>query len=753
MFPHASRKFLARKAVTYRRASPQKTDALVKIRGPSAEKKVARSRVSPVNGISEENSWHMETDQTLRLLIVEESRNDAESLANILRNAGQASRVSYAEDQEDIEKCLDQQVPDLVLCATGLESVSLGDVALLLLQRQLRVPLIAIGESGEEASIVEAMRLGATDLCSYDQPEHLQLVVKREVSQIKTCQDTQKFELQFHESEKRARMLMESSRDAIAYVHEGMHIFANSSYLAMFGFGSLDEMKGTPILDIVAPEDHIEFKEFLRNYSTGDGQEGTLETRGLLPDGKKFDAEMEFAPASIDGEPCTQIVIRNQTTSNKELEQKLKYLTKQDVMTGLFNRQYFMEELELAVTDAISGSSSAAALYLIVDNFKDIKDKVGIGVADVVIRDIADVLREHTSDSDIVARFGDHSFAVLHRNCDMASIEALGETLRQAVEHHIADVQEQSITTTCSIGMSIVAESTPSAHEVISRADLACEVARSSGGNRIHLHNPVVDEQIGKERDQQMYALIKDALEQNQFQLLYQPIVSLQGAGGEKYEVLLRMLNDEGDHILPSQFLPIAEQTGQVAEIDRWVIRGAVEALAAHRARGADAQFFIKICAGTLLDDSLAPFIQQCIREYRLPGDALIFEIAEKHAAQHLKHAKNFVNTIHKLHCKSALEHFGASPNSFQLLKHLPVDFLKIDGSFIHNLATDNNNQAMVKSILDTASSMNKECIAEYVQDAHSLAVLWQSGINYIQGNFLQEPSEALNYDFTGEIA
>jgi diguanylate cyclase (GGDEF)-like protein/PAS domain S-box-containing protein len=714
---------------------------------------VARSRASPANGISEENTGHMEKDQTLRLLIVEESRNDAESLANILRNAGQASRLSYAEDQEDIEKCLDQQVPDLVLCATGLEAISLGDVVLLLQQRQLGIPLIAISESGDESSIVEAMRLGATDLCSYDQPEHLQLIVKREMSQLKACHNAQNFELKFHESEKRARMLMESSRDAISYVHEGMHIFANSSYLEMFGFESLDEIEGTPILDMVAPEDHTEFKEFLRNYSTGDGQEGKLETRGLLPDGKKFNAEMEFTPASIDGEPCTQIVIRNQTTSNKELEQKLKYLSKQDVLTGLFNRQYFMEELELAVTDAVSGSGSAAVLYLLVDNFKDIKDKVGIGVADVVIRDIAEVLREHTGDSDIVARFGDHSFVVLQRDCDPASIQALGETLRQTVENHIADVEEQSITTTCSIGMSIVAESTPSAHEVISRADLACEVARSSGGNRIHLHNPVVDEKIGKERDQQMYALIKDALEQSQFQLLYQPVVSLQGDEGEKYEVLLRMLNDEGEHILPSQFLSIAEQTGQVAEIDRWVIRNAIPVLAEHRARGANTQFFIKVCAATLLDDELTAFIQQSIQKARLPADALIFEIAEKHAAQHLKHARAFVKAMHEVHCKSALEHFGTSPNSFQLLKHLPVDFLKIDSSFVHNLATDNNNQAMVKSILDTASSMNKQCIAAHVQDAHSLAVLWQSGINYIQGNFLQEPSEALNYDFSGEIA
>jgi len=701
----------------------------------------------------QEINKHMDKDYTLRLLIIEESRNDAEALANVLRNAGQASRLTYAEDLEDVSSALDQQVPDLMLCATGLEGAPLAAIAEILQQREIDVSLIAIGESGDEASIIDAMRQGASDLCSYDMPEHLQLVVKRELSQAKTCQSAHNYEAKFHESEKRARMLMESSRDAIAYVHEGMHIFANSSYLEMFGFDNLEEIEGTPIMDMVAPEDHAEFKDFLRNYSKNGAQEGGLETRGLLPDGKTFKAEMEFTAASIDGEPCTQIIIRSQTAASADLEQKLKYLSKQDVLTGLFNRQYFMEELELAVTDALSGSASAAVIYMLMDNFKDIKDNLGIGAADMVINDIAGLLREHTGEKDIVARFGDHSFTILRRDCDPESIQALGEELRQVVENHIADVEGQSVTTTCSIGMSVVAESTPSAHEVISRSDLACEVARSSGGNKVHLHNPVVDEKIGKERDQQMHALIKDALEDNQFKLLYQPIVSLQGDEGENYEVLLRMRNDEGEYILPTQFLPLAEQTGQITEIDRWVIRSAINKLAEHRAGGANTQFFIKVAAASLVDEDLAKFINDCMKENRLPGDALAFEIAEKHAGQQLKHAKAFVKTLQQLHCKTVLEHFGASPNSFQLLKHLPVDFLKIDGSFIHNLASDTDNQAVVKSILDTAKSMNKQCIAEYVQDAHSLAVLWQSGIHFIQGNFLQEPSEALDYDFSGEIA
>ncbi len=697
--------------------------------------------------------YDLDQELTLQLLVAEESRNDAEALANILRNARQKSRLTFVADQDDLAAALERQAPDLVLCATGLEALPLEALLAALRERGLDVPVIAIGESADEPAVVEAMRAGADDLCSYDQPEHLQLVVQREVRQLRLRQDAQRYELKFRESEKRARTLMESSRDAIAYVHEGMHIFANHSYLKMFGFSELEEIEGTPILDMVAPANHDAFKDFLRNYDKDGETHGEFEARGLLPDGKQFDAVMEFTPASIDGEPCTQIIIRSQAANSAELEQKLKYLSKQDVLTGLYNRQYFLEELELAVTDAVSGSAPSGVIYLLMDNFKDVKDNHGIGAADMVISEIADLVREQATEDDIIARFGDHSFAILRRDCDADSIQDLARRLHQAVEEHIAEVDGQSITTTCSIGMSLVTESTPSAQEVIARADLACEVARSSGGNQIHMHNPVVDEQIGKERDQQMHALIKDALDNDQFRLVFQPIVSLQGDAEEKYEVLLRMLDHDGEQILPSQFLAVAQQTGQVADIDHWVIRHAAQVLAEHRKQGNDTHFFIKLSTGTLLDENLGAVVREAIEAAGLPGHALIFEIAEQSACQHLKQAKAFVKAVHELQCKTALEHFGSGPNSFQLLKHLPVDYLKVDGSFIHNLATEPDNQAMVKSILETARSMNKQCIAEFVQDAHSLAVLWQSGIDYIQGNFLQEPSESLDYDFSSEIA
>lgn len=694
----------------------------------------------------------MNQELTLNLLVIEESRNDAEALANILRNAGQTSKLTHVEDREDLETALNNQVPDLILCASGLE-LSLEDTLSILQENDHDIPVIVVAENCDEPAIIHAMQAGACDLCSYDQPDHLQLVVKREAGQLMLRRENLSYQQQYQESEKRAHQLMESSRDAIAYIHEGMHIFANHSYLDMFGFDEMQEIEGTPVLDMVAPDEHETFKEFLRNFDKNEQQTGELTTHGVLPNGNHFDAVMEFTAASIEGEPCTQIIIRNQTSNSEELELKLKHLSKQDMVTGLYNRQYFLEELELAATEVVGGEEPGAVVYLLIDNFKDIKDTVGISIADKIICDVATILKQETDSKDIVARFGDHSFSILRRACDDEAAHRLGNAIRQAIEDHIADVDDQSVTTTCSIGMSLITEHTPSAQDILSRADLACEVARSSGGNKIHMHNPVVDEKIGKEREQQIHSLIQEALDNNLFQLMFQPIVSLQGDTRENYEVLLRMIGNDDELILPAQFLAIAEETGQIRDIDRWVIEKAINMLAERRSQDKDTRFFIKLSSMTLCDELLPEHVMTCLQNAKVPGSSVVFEIPEQGASHHLKQARFFIKTVRECECGTLLDHFGNSPNSFQLLKHLPVDILKIDGSFIHNLATNTDNQAVVRSILETARSMDKLCIAEFVQDAHSLAVLWQSGINYIQGNFLQEPSATLDYDFSSELA
>lgn len=692
----------------------------------------------------------MDHSEILRLIVIDDSPNEMEALSNILRKAGYGVRPVLVEDEEDLVSALKGQSPDLILCRADFPELSVEQAARAINEAGQIVPLIAIGDRVDETTLVAALRAGARDLVSQQQPEHLQLVVARELENLELRRALKRCEKSYRESEKRCRSLLDSSRDAISYVHEGMHVYCNTAYLAMFGFSELEDLEGMPLMNLVAPEDHGKLKDFLRRYSKGADERAELEILALRADGETFKAQMEFTPASIEGERCTQIVVRDDSIDQDELESRIRQLSNQDLLTGLYNRQYFIQVLDSTISEIAEAGGEAVLFFIAPDNFKAIKENVGIAVSDLMLGDFATLLKQKAGENDVVARFGDDTFAILTRGCDLEGANALAERIRSAVENHVFEVADHSVATTCSIGVTQVDGSVPNVQEALTRVDIACETARSAGGNKVHVHSPVVNKGDQGAQAELWEAKIKEALEKDRFRLVYQPIMALRGEQGAYYEALVRMLDEQGNDIMPSQFLPTAEQTGLITEIDRWVIKHAIGVLQEQRRLGRDIRFFIKLSGRSLTDTSLLPWIHEQLTSARLSERNIIFEVAESVAASHLASAKTFLQGLKNLHCKVALNRFGANANSFALLKHLPADYLKIDGSLICNVR-DPETQAEVKKITEKAQAMGKQTVAEFVESADSLTVLWNCGVNYIQGNFLQAPDGSLSFDFGGE--
>lgn len=693
----------------------------------------------------------MEKDNTLHLLIIDESSNDAEMITNIIRNAGHAVRATRVEDDEDMQDALDSQNWDLIIAAEKLAYIDAPKALEILHKTEKDIPLIVAANSGSGMTAGAALQAGASDFFRKDEePEHLQYIVRREIKALNDRRQLRKLSKVARESEKRCHTLLDSSRDAITYVHEGMHLYANPVYMDLFGYDDPEEIDGMPIMDMVAPADHDVFKKFLRKFSSNQEEmQGDIEVKGIRTDGTEFNAVMEFTPASVDGEACTQIIIRS--ASDKELEKQLNILSKQDLVTGLYNRQYFIESLEQSISKAAADSSRTAMFYIEIDNFEGIKENVGLAASDLVISDVANELKSLVDEPNIIARFGDYSFTVLLGNASHELSQEYAEKLRKKIEDHISDVGGQTITTTVSIGICPIGENSKSSQSVLTRANTACNTASAEGGNSVHLFNIVAVEQADKERNTAWVETIRDALVNDQFFLTYQPIVSLHGDTKENYEVLLRMQNTNGEQIMPQEFIPAAEQTSLMPDIDRWVIKNALQRLSQEHAKNKKTNFFIKLSGYSLNDPGLLPWLSEIIKEYRISGDSIVFELDEPSAFMHLNETKAFISGMKQLHCKIVLDHFGSGLNSIKNLKHLDVDFLKIDGELINSLSGDNQNQEMVKTIIQTAHAMGKLTIAEFVQDANSLALLWQFGVNYIQGYFLQEPSTELDYDFSAE--
>ncbi|NOX91781.1 MAG: EAL domain-containing protein [Gammaproteobacteria bacterium] len=686
-------------------------------------------------------------DNVIRPLILEESANEAEALASALRNAGYAIRYKHIEDAEDLQEALESQTWDLLLAARQIATFPATQALSIIKKSGRDIPGIIFGHEPDNTTTIELLKAGAVNVVSGETQEHLLLVIEREINNLRERREHRRCKSLYHESEKRNRTLINSSRDPIAYIHEGMHIYANQSYQDIFGYEDIEDLRSIPIMDLITPDEQQGFKDVLRGINNDQPPEGALEYQAVREDGEVFAATMEFSRASIDGEACTQVMIHRKS-DNKALEKEIEQLRQQDLLTGLYNNQYFMEQIQDAINHASKSEEKFALLYIEPDNFKNIKDTLGIAESDLVLSDIAQYIQEILpEDNAHVARYAGTIFSVILSGSQQKQAGKLAKKLCTGLAEKIFEVEKKAVTTTFSIGISTITETTIDAKTAISQTEVACNAAKEKGGNQIHIFSEE-DALASLEADKRIVSLLELALKNNRLMLHYQPIVSLHAEPGERYEVLVRLKDQDDSIIMPGNFLAAAEQAGLMQEIDKWVIKNAAKAILDKRKIGKEIQFFIKISVDSLRDPNLLVWISKLLQAARLHGDSLVFEISEQTALENIKAAKVFSDGLKQLHCNMALDHAGKESDDLAYLKHLKLKYLKIDGSHINNV-TSEESQAVIQRVAEAGRANKILTIAEHVQDPACLAVLWQHGVNFIQGFYLQQPEKSLDYDFS----
>lgn len=685
---------------------------------------------------------------TVHLLILDPSQNDAESLVSLLRNSGKATRAHRITSEEDLEETLKAGNWDLLL-ARDLEQEFSADAALAMIRRMDKdIPFILLTEQESRERTVAMMKAGAQDTVPFEYTDMLVLVVNRELAALEERRRRRVLESHLREAEQRCQLLLESSKDAIAYINDGMHIYANQSYMEFLGYDDIDELICIPVLDTLTPESQEKYKEFMKAFAEK-GEDGmTLNCTARRSDDHELSVTMSVSAATYDGEACTQIVLQPEH-SDAELEEKLRQISSQDLLTGLYNRQYLMDALAEAIGRAGKNNETGALAYIALDNFMGMKSQVGIAGADLLLGDLANLLKEQAGDDLVLARLSDDAFSLLCQPCDEKTMASIAERVRKAVEDHLFDINGRTVQLTLSIGVAAITENSPKAEELMARAHVAsAEVRKLEGhneGNGVVVYNPADFEDLDENNSVEA---IQKALEENRFRLLFQPIINLRGEGEEHYEAFVRMLDKDDEEVSPYDFLPPMGPSDTAIKIDRWVILQTIKQLASHRSRGHDTRLFLNITAETLQDKTFTPWLSVALKAARLPGDSLIFQIREGDANNYMKQAKEFAKTVHELHCKVSISQFGCALNPFNTLKHIDTDYVKIDGSFTEEIQKSEEAKNEVKEMVKSLQSNGKLTIIPLVENAGVLATLWQAGVNYIQGYYLQAPVPEMNYDF-----
>lgn len=690
--------------------------------------------------------------ETLRLLVLHDSADNTEEIIKALKNAGTPTRPQLVANIEDFEDTINSQAWDLVLAGQTLSDGGYSDALQTIRNLDKDIPLIVLLSAYDEEIIVEAMELGATDAIVFNQHQHLVFSIRRELNNLYHRRAQRKAESFLKETEKRCQLLLENSRDAIAYVHDGMHIYANKAYVELFGYESGEDLEGMPVIDLVAKQDLSNFKEYLRSYSKGEKISTDLKFHGMKADGDQIDAMMQLSAASYDGELCTQIIIRRDEGDGGKallLAQQLKAVTSIDQLTGLANRQQFEERLEETLIQARREKIQNALLYMSIDNIPQINASAGIVGTDNVITDIANILRGLVAE-EALARFSDSAFTAIISELNAEQARTLAEKICQTIHDRLFDIPNgKTIQSSLSIGVAMIGETAPDSQELLSRAVTAAEKVKllSKGvGNGVNVYNPAEN---ASANDSALRELLAEALEQNKFKLLFQPLFDVEDETAQFFEVFVRLPLADGKVMAPDEFLTVAQRYNLGSKIDRWILINASKRLKEHLARHPGSRLLLNLTAESLQDPSLPDLVTKLTKAIDPVGQPLVIQFAENDIITYLKQAKEHVTALKNGGCPVSITNFGCTLNPLNTLKHVDVDYIKLDRSFTQDLNQEENLDT-TKKMAGEITALNKRLIVSYVENATTVSKLWTMGVRYLQGYYLQPPSENLVYENQG---
>lgn len=432
----------------------------------------------------------------------------------------------------------------------------------------------------------------------------------------------------------------------------------------------------------------------------------------------------------------------------KERDAVLQKIANHDALTGLVNRGYFMREMSGTVEEAKYSDASSALFFIDLDQFKYVNDTVGHAAGDRLLIQVADALKRRMREHDVIARFGGDEFIVLALDADQSDAVGIAKGILKVLRDMRFVEGEHSFNIHCSVGVTMVDSTQYSVDELLSQADIACFQAKSRGRNRYHMFEASDQSKKGLVEDVGWSQRIREAINDDDFTLYFQPIVGGPNGHTESYEVLLRMPDQSGKLVGPGAFFPAAERFGMMVEIDYWVIDHALEALARYRSEGRDVCFWINLSGHVFEDQALAARVIEALEKYNLKGDTVVFEVTEQIAVRYLDRANSLIQSLKNVGCRFALDDFGTGFSSYGYIKNLPIDFIKISGSFIEDIRNDKVDQVMVRSIVQIAQALGKQTVAENIEGKATLNLLKKMEIDFYQGKYFGEPAAELpNWD------
>lgn len=685
----------------------------------------------------------------LRLAIVTNSTEESEEITNYLRNNGVAVRLYKPESVEDLSNTLNSSAGiDMIILKEDKSNneLSLKNIKQLLSKnKSMDCPVITLLDEFDDINFLKDAKNGANNSADRKNMEHIEHVVLHEYSILDERKKKNILQAQIKDYEIRCDALIDSSRDPISYIHEGLHIRANDAYLDFFDLKEFKELEGESLLDLVAEEQITSFKDIIKQMSKGEGNIPAVDGK-LQVGGEIREAIVEFSPAVFEGEKCVQVILRKKESQSPSAINQDTLTT--DILTGLMNRAAFLEKMESKHLESKNNPENKNGLLLFeLDHYPEILQRVGLSNADELIKNISSELKVFSNkinETTTSARVGENQFGLLVENVDFELLKSVAQQLKIHYSKNLMEVKGNSLSVTISVGGVYLTSKIQDITQCLSKAHQLLHDALSES-NKINIHDPEAIDKAEQDKINKIIDIINQNIDNESFVIKYQPLIALHGDPCEFYEMQSQIYDENGEHV---NYMKIASEQGMLWEIDRWNVAKALEIIKQRKDAGHDTTILLKVSEASIQDDSMISHIEEKINELEVDGGRLILELPESKITTYLKLAQTFRLKLANMNVKVGLSQFGSGVDSSQILNHFGADTVKISHNLSQNLGDDKDKQEKIIQLSSLVKEHGKDVIVENVEDASSMAFLFSAGIHYVMGSFLGSQSTNMDFEF-----
>ncbi|MFY8327111.1 EAL domain-containing protein [Pseudoalteromonas sp. ZZD1] len=691
-------------------------------------------------------STHLEKSSRLNLLLVEVDDDKAAEIEQTLALNFACNRATT--NKQALATYLQQDFSIVLLDATADLAGPANELVKEILQHNSKQAIVTIIETNDADYTEQLLLSGVTDFirAPYEQSflskvcDH---AARREDFMVSYAEFAQKVE-QLSQSQSRykelfsahQRILLHLNTVVLEFDQQGLIRFINPAWESLSGFGIKHTLTKS-LTDFCVDECKVKLLSTISTILKDGIEQQKVEIQIIHKDGRAIWVECRLQLIKNSSSAATITATIDNIHERKQAELQLRHLALHDTLTGLHNRYYFDQQLNrICQTSNTYADVEHALIYIDLDHFKIINDSKGHQQGDIVLKEVAQLFTANISDEHLVCRIGGDEFAVILKNINLLDAHLVAESICMAIEGHQFKSEEQVYSISCSIGLTQITAANHDPSECLKQADIALYIAKNLGRNLVHCYSKDDASHNTLQAGLEWGHSIRQALQQDQVELHYQPIWDFKKGEVAYFETLLRLKLD-GELIYPNQFIPSLELLNDTYLMDQCVIRNAVAAIAANPELN---QIAINLSAQSFLDERLLPHIESTLEKFNLPATRVIFEITESASINNLAATRAMIEKLNRLGCHFSIDDFGTGFSTFNYLKQLPAQHVKIDGSFVRDMLNDPIDLALVKAINDISRSLDKRSVAEYVENEEIFLALKEIGVDYGQGYFISRP-------------